>query len=82
MTLRTRDYETAKTGSGAVGSSRQQLKIIGGSQNIGSPLSYLIGFRGQGLLHILLHSPRSDSTCTVYEMSGDGFGRGDGLHNY
>jgi len=33
-------------------------------------------------LHILLHSLRSDSTCTVYEMSGDVFGSGDGLHNY
>jgi len=34
------------------------------------------------LLSILLLSPRSDSTCTLYEMSGDGFGRRDGLHNY
>jgi len=56
MSLRTRDFETTQIGSEAVGSSRQQLETIGGSQNIGSPLSYLIGFRGQGLLHILLHS--------------------------
>jgi hypothetical protein len=50
------DIEMAQIGSGAVGSSRQQLEIIGGSQSIGSSISYLFGFRGQGLLHILLHS--------------------------
>jgi hypothetical protein len=34
----------------------QQLEIIGGSQNIGSPLLYRFGFGRQVLLHILLHS--------------------------
>jgi len=32
------------------------MKSLGGSQTIGPPLSYPIGFRRQGLLHILLHS--------------------------
>jgi hypothetical protein len=56
MSLRTRDFETAQTGGGAVGSSRQQPEITGGSRIIGSPLLYLTGFRRQRLLHILVHS--------------------------
>jgi hypothetical protein len=53
--LRTRDFETVQIEAGTTGRNRQQQEIIGGSQNIGSPLLYPIGFRGQGQLHKVLH---------------------------
>ena len=54
--LRPRDFETERIANGTVGSNRQQHEIIGGSQDIGPPLLYQTGSRGQGLLHILRHS--------------------------
>ena len=56
--LPSRDFESAMQVLEVTGNNRQEHESIGGSQNIGSPLSYPIGFRRQGLLHILLHSPR------------------------
>jgi len=47
--------ETAQIVNKTVGSNRQQHEIIVGSQNIGSPLLYQIGSRGQNPLHIFRH---------------------------